>query len=313
MILKYILRRLAYVIPIMMGVTLFIFILFNVAAGDPTPVLLGKYATAQQMEELRHELGLDKPLFYQYLDLLKSIFSFDLGRSWKSKQLIINMLIQGIKNSLTITVPVFCISGAIAIAVSLFLTTLRNKIYDRLVVISCVILMSISILAYILFGQWFLAFKLGLFEICGYEAGFPYFIPYVILPVIIGVILGLGHDIRYYRSIIMDEASQDYVRTAKAKGLPTNTILFKHILRNAMIPIVGNALAQLPSLVIGSIVVENFFSIPGFGNIILQAIYNSDLPVIKAATILIALSCIFFNILSDVVCVILDPRVRFSK
>lgn len=301
-----------YVIPILVGVSLLIFILFNVVSGDPTAVLLGKYATPKQMAELKHELGLDKSMFLQYVDVLKSVFTFDFGRSWKSKQLISTMISQGALKSLTVTIPTFILVNVVAVIISFGLAFVRGSFLDKTVVFACVVMMSISALAYILFGQWMLAYKLGIFEICGYESGFPYFIPYIILPVIIGVFLELGHSVRYYRTVVLDEIHQEYVRTAKAKGLSTKIVLFKHVLKNAMIPIVTNTVLQIPNLIMGGILIESFFSIPGFGNVVMQAIYNSDFPVIKATTIVMSVLCILFNVIADVVYTFLDPRIRLK-
>lgn len=308
----YVLRRLLYVVPILIGVSLLIFLLFNIVSGDPTAVLLGKYANPKQMAELRHELGLDKSIFMQYIDVLKSVFTFDFGRSWKSKQLISTMMSQGALNSLTVTIPTFILVNVIAVIISFGLAFVRGSFLDKTVVFACVVMMSISALAYILFGQWMLAYKLGIFEICGYESGFPNFIPYVLLPVIIGIFLELGHDVRYYRTVVLDEIHQEYVRTAKAKGLSIKLILFKHVLKNAMIPIVTNTVLQVPNLIMGGILIESFFSIPGFGNIVMQAIYNSDFPVIKATTIVMSVLCILFNVIADVVYTLLDPRIRLK-
>lgn len=311
-IYHYIFRRLIYVVPILLGVSLLIFLLFNLVCGDPTVVLLGKYANAKQMAELKHELGLDKSLFYQYLDTLKSTFTFDFGRSWKSRQLISSMITRGAINSLTITLPILLFGNIISVVISFGLAFIRGSLLDRSVVMVCVMMMSISVLTYILFGQWIFAYKLGLFEICGYEAGFPNFIPYVILPIIIGVFLELGQNVRYYRTIVLDEIHQDYVRTAKAKGLSKQMILFKHVLKNSMIPIITNTVLQMPTLIMGSILIESFFSIPGFGNLVMQAIYNSDFPVIKATTIVVSILCIVFNLVADVLYTLLDPRIRLK-
>lgn len=311
-IYQYILRRLIYTIPILIGVSLLIFVLFNVVAGDPTAVLLGKYATVKQMEELRHELGLDKSMFLQYIDLLKSVFTFDFGRSWKSKQLISSMMKQGALNSLAITLPTFILVNIMAVAISLGLAFVRGSRIDKTVVMICVGMMSISALAYILFGQWILAYKLGIFEICGFESGFPDCIPYILLPILIGIFLDLGHEVRYYRTIVLDEIHAEYVRTAKAKGLSAKVILFKHVLKNAMIPIITNSMLQIPHLILGGILIESFFSIPGFGTIVMQAINNSDFPVIKATTIVLSILVILFNVITDVVSTFLDPRIRLK-
>ncbi|MEM9417287.1 MAG: ABC transporter permease [Bacteroidota bacterium] len=311
-IYQYITRRLLYAIPILIGVTLLIFLLFNVVAGDPTIVLLGKYATAQQMAELRHELGLDRSLFVQYLDTLKSAFTLDFGRSWATKQQIAQMIKTGGAVSLTLSIPAFVIASLAAIAIALLAAFFRGTLLDRSLVVLSVIMMSISLLAYILFGQWVLAYKLGWFEIAGYEYGFPDFIPYIILPAIIWIVLSIGPDMRFYRTVMLDEVYQDYVRTARAKGLSYRVILFKHVLKNAMIPIITNLVIQLPTLILGALLIENFFGIPGLGSITLQAINNSDFPVIKAMTILSSVLYILFNIIIDVLYTWVDPRVKLQ-
>ena len=311
-IYQYIIRRLLYAIPILVGVTLLIFLLFNVVAGDPTAVLLGKYATAQQMAELRHELGLDKPLLVQYLATLKSAFTLDFGRSWASKQQIAQMIKTGGIVSLTLSLPAFIIASLAAIAIALLAAFFRGTLLDRSLVVLSVIMMSISVLAYILFGQWVFAYKLGWFEIAGYEYGFPAFVPYVILPAMIWIVLSIGPDMRFYRTVMLDEVYQDYVRTARAKGLSHRVILFKHVLKNAMIPIITNLVIQLPTLILGALLIENFFGIPGLGSITLQAINNSDFPVIKAMTILLSMLYILFNIIIDVLYTWVDPRVKLQ-
>ncbi len=311
-IYHYIARRLLYVIPILIGVSLIIFLLFNVVAGDPTAVLLGKHANAQQMAELRHELGLDKPLLLQYLDILKSAFTLDFGRSWATKQQISQVIKQGAYASLTLSVPAFVLASLVAIAISLFAAFFQGTLLDRTLVVVCVIMMSVSVLAYILFGQWVFAYKLGWFEIAGYEYGFPDFIPYIILPSIIWILLSIGPDVRFYRTVMLDEMHQDYVRTAKAKGLSNRVILFKHVLKNAMIPIITNLVIQLPALMLGALLLESFFGIPGLGDITLQAINNSDFPVIKAMTILSSVLYIIFNVITDVLYTLVDPRMKLK-
>jgi len=298
------------VIPVILGVCFLIFVLFNVFSPDPAMIMLGKHATAKQMAELRAELGLDKPFFIQYLDIVKASFTFDFGRSWSTKQEIFQMIKQGAIPSLTVTLPGFLLSTSISIAISLLVAFYRGKMIDKAVVFFCVAGMSISSLAYILFGQWFFAYKLGWFEISGYEEGFPYFIPYIILPVIIWVILSIGPDVRFFRTIILDEVYQDYVRTARSKGLGENHIMFKHVLKNAMVSIITYVIIQLPFLILGALLLESFFSIPGLGAMTLNAINSSDFPVIRAMTVLSAVAYIIFSILTDVLYTVVDPRVR---
>ena len=308
----YIFRRLLYLIPVVLGVCAIIFVLFNLVSPDPTITLLGKHASAKQVLELRRELGLDRPWFSQYMDIVRSAFTFDFGRSWSTKQEIIEMIKAGAIPSLTLSVPAFVFSTLISISISLLISYYRGSVFDRFAVFTCVSMMSISSLAYILFGQNIFAYKLGWFEISGYEHGFPYFMPYIILPVIIWVILGLGPDVRFYRTIVLDEVYQDYVRTARAKGLGENAILFKHVLKNAMIPIITYVVIQIPFLILGALLLESFFGIPGLGGITLNAINSSDFPVIKAMTILSAIAYIIFSVITDVLYTLVDPRVRLK-
>jgi peptide/nickel transport system permease protein len=311
-IYTYIFRRLLYVIPVLLGVCFIIFIIFNVVAPDPAHLMLGRHATVEQIASLHHELGLDRPFWVQYLEIVKSAFTFDFGYSWSSKQQIWEMIKAGAFPSVSITVPIFILGNMLAIAVALLVAFYRGKLIDKTVLLLTIALMSIPSLAYILFGQWFFAYYLGWFEVAGYEAGFPNYIPYIILPVCLYVLIGIGPDTRFYRAVILDEVYQDYVRTARAKGLGETIIMFKHVLKNAMIPILTYLIIQIPFLIIGFILLESFFSIPGLGTIVLKAINTSDFPVIKAMTILSALGFIVFSIITDVLYTVVDPRMKLK-
>lgn len=310
--IKYIIRRLLYLVPVLLGVSFIIFVLFNLVSGDPTAVLLGKNATARQMEELREQLGLNKSLLHQYFDVVKSAFTFDFGRSWATKQEISYMIKQGAYPSLCLTIPAFIIATVLSLIISLVVAFYRGKGIDLFVRILCIAGVSISALAYILAFQYFFAYKLGWFEISGFEYGFPNFVPYIALPAIIWIILSLGPDVRFFRTIILDEIYQDYVRTARAKGLPEIRILLKHVLRNAMIPIITYVVIQIPSLILGALLLENFFSIPGLGGITLNALNASDFPVIKAMAILSSVLYIILSLVTDILYTVADPRVKLK-
>jgi len=311
-IYAYIFRRLLYVIPVILGVCAIIFLIFNVVAPDPALIILGKHATAEQVVEIRQQLGLNKPMLSQYFDIVRSAFTFDFGRSWSTKQEISEMIKAGAVPSATLSFPAFFISTILGISISLLVAFYRGSMFDKVTVVGCVTLMSVSSLAYILFGQWFFAYKLGWFEISGYDYGFPYFIPYILLPAIIWVMLSVGQDVRFYRTIMLDEIYQDYIRTARAKGLSERVILFKHVLKNAMIPIITYVVIQIPFLILGALLLESFFSIPGLGSITLNAINSSDFPVIRAMTVLSAVAYIIFSVITDVLYTLVDPRVRLS-
>ena len=309
---QYIVRRLLYMIPVLLGVSLIIFILFNVVSGDPTAVLLGKNATAQQMSDLREQLGLNKSLPLQYLDVVKSAFTFDFGYSWATKQEISKMIWQGAFPSLCLSVPAFLISTVLSLLISLFVAYFRGKGIDLFVRFFCIAGMSISALAYILFFQWFFAFKLGWFEISGFEPSFPELVSYIALPAIIWIVLSIGPDVRFFRTVILDEIYQDYVRTARSKGLSDVMILLTHVLRNAMIPIITYVVIQIPSLILGALLLENFFSIPGLGGMTLNALNSSDFPVMKAMAILSSVGYIIFGLISDILYTVADPRIKFK-
>jgi peptide/nickel transport system permease protein len=308
----YIIRRLLYVIPVLLGVCLVIFVLFNLVAPDPAYTLLGKHATPQQIAELHHELGMDRPFLVQYLDTVKTAFTFNFGYSWTSKQNIWEMIKAGAGPSLSITGPLFIISNIVAISLALLVAFYRGKLIDKFVLILSIAGMSIPSLAVVLFGQWFFAYKLGMFEISGYEHGFPQFIPYVILPVILYTFISFGGDTRFYRTVILDEAYQDYVRTARSKGLSEMVVMFKHVLKNSMIPILTQIIIQIPSLILGLLFAESFFSIPGLGAMTINAINTSDFPVIKAMTIMSAVGFILFGVLTDVLYTVVDPRLKLK-
>lgn len=309
---KYIVRRLLYMIPVLLGVSFIIFLLFNVVSGDPTAVLLGKNATAKQMLELKEQLGLNKSLLAQYLDVVKSSFTFDFGFSWATKQEISKMIIQGAYPSLCLSVPAFIFSTLFSLIISLFVAYYRGRGIDLFVRIVCIAGMSISALAYILFFQWFFGYKLGWFEISGFEPGFPDFVPYIALPGIIWIVLSIGPDVRFFRTVILDEIYQDYVRTARSKGLSEISILIRHVLRNALIPIITYTVIQIPSLILGALLLENFFSIPGLGGMTLNALNSSDFPVMKAMAILSSVGYIIFGLISDILYTVADPRIKFK-
>jgi peptide/nickel transport system permease protein len=172
--------------------------------------------------------------------------------------------------------------------------------------------MSITALAYILFGQYFFGFKLGWFPISGFENGWPERLQYVAMPAMIWVLVGLGADVRFYRTAFLDETGHDYVRTARAKGLSEAPIFFKHVLMNSLIPIITYVVIEIPFLITGSFLLESFFGIPGLGSITIDAINNSDFPMLKAMTTLEAMLFILGNLASDILYTWVDPRVRLS-
>lgn len=310
--LRYLVRRILYMIPILFGVTLITFLLFNVAGGDPAAQAAGKYATVEQIGVIKAQLGLDKPLHIQYLNFLKQIFTFDFGRSWSSQQKISTLVAAGIWPSLSITLPAFILTFLISVPLGLLLTHFRRTTLDRTVMVTCLGLTSLSSLVYVLAGQYFFAYKLGWFPISGWDTDISNQLQFALLPILIIVALSIGGDILFFRTVFLEEFFQDYVRTAKSKGLSNKSILLKHVLANAMIPIITLLVLRVPFLIVGSLLIESFFGIPGLGGITVQAIQNADFPVIKAMTVLGAILYMVFQVISDVLYAVVDPKVRLD-
>lgn len=310
--LRYTGRRLLYMLPILLGITLLTFILFNVAGGDPAAQAAGRYATAEQIAVMKAQLGLDKPLVTQYFEFLKQIFTLDFGRSWSSQQKISTLILAGIWPSLSITLPAFLITLLITVPLALILAHLRKTLLDRSILIFCLALTSLSSMVYVLAGQYFLAFKAGMFPISGWDVDIGNQLHYALLPILIFVAIQVGADVLFFRTVFLEEMFSDYVRTARSKGLSNTRILFKHVLANGMIPIITLTVLQIPFLITGSILVESFFGIPGIGGLIVQAINNADFPVIKAMTVMSAIFYMVFQLISDLLYAVVDPKVRLE-
>lgn len=309
--LAYVARRLIQMIPIVIGVSLIVFLLFTKVGEDPVRVALGEHATPEAIANLEAKWGLDQPLPMQYLSFLKQIATFDFGRSYATGELLSDTFANGALVSLSLTVPPFIAGLFLNVAIGMLIAFYRGSWIDRYSTVIFVAAMSISYLVYIMTFQYVFAYWLGWFPINGYESGWES-VTYLALPWIITIIVSAGPQIRLFRTVFLDETRADYVRTATAKGLTTNQVMFKHILRNAMIPILTYTVIEVPTLILGAFLLERFFSIPGTGDILITAINNGDFPVIKGMTILIAISFTVFNLITDLLYAYVDPRVQLE-
>jgi peptide/nickel transport system permease protein len=305
----YVLRRLLYAIPILLGVTVIVFLLFHVVAGDPALAKSGRHATAEEIEGNRREMGTDRPLAAQYVSFLKETVLLDFGRSWQTQRPVREMLADGVGPSLSLALPAFVLETIFAICLALFCAFYRGTPADVSLRVLAVAAISLPSLAYILFGQYWMGFRWKLFPIFGY-APLPAGIVFLAMPMVIWILLTVGSEMRYYRTVMLEEMSQDYVRTAAAKGLPPRRILLGHVLKNSMIPILTRVVITLPFLMLGSLLIEMFFGIPGLGAMTADAIAQNDFPVIKALTVLGSALYILFSVLTDVLYAVVDPRVR---
>ena len=306
----YIVRRLWQMIPTLLGVVLLIFFLFNWVGGDPALVLAGKITNPEQIENIRKQLGVDQPYWYQLWVFIKQIVAFDFGRSWATNEAVSNILVTRVGPTLTIMIPVLLLETTIGVILAIGVAYVRGTLTDRAIMMVCTVAMSVSFLVYIIVAQYIFGFQLGWFPVQGWSDSFAKnIVTYAPLPILLAVFVGLAPALRLYRSFFLDEVNQDYVRTARAKGLSERTVMLKHVLRNAMIPILTNVGISLPGIFVGSFLLETFFSIPGLGREILTAVNRSDFPVIKAATVYLAVVTMVVNLAVDVLYKAVDPRV----
>ena len=300
-------------IPTIAGVILLIFFLFNWVGGDPAQVLAGKISNPEQIANIRKQLGVDQPVWYQLWVFVQQVFTFDFGRSWSTNEEVSRILLTRVGPTLTIMVPVLLIETVLAVLFAIMVAYVRGTLTDRMIMIVCTVAMSISFLVYIIVFQWLFGFILGWFPVQGWSESFwKNLFTYAPLPIMLAVFVGLAPQLRLYRSFFLDEINQDYVRTARAKGVPERTVMLKHVLRNAMIPILTNIGISLPGIFVGSFLLEVFFSIPGLGREIVTAVNRSDFPVIKAVTVYLAVLTMIINLLVDVMYKYVDPRVSFK-
>ncbi|MFO0115205.1 MAG: ABC transporter permease, partial [Betaproteobacteria bacterium] len=315
----YILRRIGQMVPTLAGVMLLIFVLFNAVGGDPALVLAGKITNKEQIENIRKQLGVDQPWYVQmgYFGFEvatgftctwrsftekpeppKSDPKADTKaapkaappsgcqavRSWATNEEVPKILATRIGPTLSIMIPVLVLETIISIFLAIGVAYVRGTLTDRMIMMICTVAMSISFLVYIIVAQYYFGFKWGVFPVQGWSDNFwKNIATYAPLPIMLAIFVGLAPALRLYRSFFLDEINSDYVRTARAKGLSENKVLLKHVMRNAMIPIITNVGIAIPSLFVGSFLLESFFSIPGLGREILVAVNRSDFPVIKAA------------------------------
>ena len=305
--LKYIGKRLLEVIPTTFGIILLTFVLFNVIGGSPAQVILGKNATAESIAAFNHKYGYDLPLPKQFVKFCTDLSKGDFGVSTEADEPVLDVLKRGVGPSLSLTVPILAGGTVVGLMLAMLCAAGRGGKLDRAVLIGSTVLMSVNYVVWVLAGQFILAFKMGLFPVWGYESAF-----YLVLPVIIGIISSLGVDVRFFRTAILDEIYKPYVRTARMKGLSEARVLFVHVLRNSLIPIVTYISLAIPYLFTGSLMLESFFGIPGLGNVSINAIHSSDMAVVRAVVVLGALLYQGVNLVTDLLYAWLDPRVRLG-
>ncbi len=322
----YLLRRVLYAFPILLGVNLITFTLFFVVntPDDMARMHLGmKHITPEAVAQWKAERGYDKPLLFNaeaegvakltdtifYQNSIR-LFLFDFGRSDAGRDIGYDIS-QRMWPSLAIAIPVFLVGLLTNITFALLMAFFRASALDLWGVVLCVVLMSISPLFYIIAGQYLAGKLLHLVPISGYDTGVAAW-KFLILPVIIGIVSGIGSGARWYRTLFLEEMGKDYVRTARAKGLPETVVMFRHVLQNAMIPILTGAVVVIPLLFMGSLIMESFFGIPGLGSYTIDAINAQDFAIVRAMVFLGSVLYIVGLVLTDISYTLVDPRVRLE-
>jgi len=324
--LAYIIRRVLYAVPILIGVNLITFVLFFVvnSPDDMARMQLGvKRVTQQAIDSWKADHGYDKPLIYNaqkegvssltdtiFFDKSAKLFAFEFGRSDAGRDIAYDIS-QRMWPSLAIAIPNLIIGLLAYITFALLVAFFRATYVDVGGVILCVVLMSISGLFYIIGGQYLIGKLLHLVPVSGYDYGFEA-IKFLMLPVLVGIIGGVGASTRWYRTIFLEEINKDYVRTARAKGMSELAVLFRHVLKNAMIPILTGAVVVLPLLFMGSLITESFFGIPGLGSYTIDAINHQDFAIVRSMVFLGSVLYILGLILTDISYTLVDPRIRLG-
>ncbi|PIZ03886.1 MAG: peptide ABC transporter permease [Gammaproteobacteria bacterium CG_4_10_14_0_8_um_filter_38_16] len=322
--LTYLIRRIIYAIPILIGVNIITFALFFMvnSPDDMARMHLGqKHVTANAIEKWKKQKGYDKPLFLNApqagikkitdtLFFTKSLelFTFEFGKSDQGRD-ISHDIYQRMWPSLALAIPTLIVGLGINITYALLIALFRGTFFDYFSMGICVVMMSVSGLFYIILGQFLLGKLLNLVPISGYHSGLDA-IKFLILPVLVGMISGIGAGTRWYRTIFLEEINKDYVRTARAKGLSELTVLFKHVLKNAMIPILTGVVVIIPTLFMGSLIMESFFGIPGLGSYTIEAIQQQDFEIVRVMVFLGTVFYIIGLMLTDISYTWVDPRVR---
>lgn len=325
--LGYIIRRILYTVPVVLGVSVIVFLLFFTVTTPESmarQILGDKNTTQEAIDDWLEFRGYDRPTLWNAEEsglgkVTDTIFwqktipllYFDFGRSDRDDRPIGRDIAQRIMPSLSIAVPMFIGMVISSVIIAMFVAHYRGTYLDMFVLVVCVILMSISELFYIIGGQYIVASKWNLTPVSGYEGGLSS-IRFVLMPFIIGILVRLGAEVRFNRTVFLEEVNRDYVRTARAKGLGENSVLFGHVLKNAMIPILTGAVLTLPLLILGSILLENFFAIPGLGSYLIDAINAKDFAIVRAMVFLYSLLYIVGLLLTDISYTLVDPRVRLE-
>jgi peptide/nickel transport system permease protein len=325
-VFAFLVRRIAYGAAILIGINIVTFLLFfQVNSPDDMARLQlgGKRVTTQAIQQWKAERGYDRPMFFNeragglakltdtvFFDSSVRMFAFDFGRADNGRD-IATEVARRAGPSLSLALPVFIVGLGLSVTIALGLAFFRGTYLDFWGVTFLVAMMSISALFFIVAGQFVLAKVLQLVPISGFEGGADSY-RFLLLPIAVGVVSQIGPEARFYRTIFLEEIGRDYVRTARSKGLSEPVVLFRHVLRNALIPILTRSVVLIPLLFMGSLITESFFSIPGLGSYLIEAIAAQDFAIVRAMVFIGSVLYILGLILTDITYSWADPRIRLQ-
>jgi peptide/nickel transport system permease protein len=323
--IAYLIRRLFFFVPIVFGVMLLTFVLFFVVQSPDAMArrVLGPKATPKAVENWLHNRGYDKPLLINrtgeapwhdslFFNQMGRLARFDLGKSDVTNRPLAEDFREGALPSLLLTVPAFFVGLALSVVIALYLVFIRNGVVDLAASLACVALMSVPVMVYIITGQFLVAQVLNYFPAFGFQMEGFSTAKFLLLPVVLMIVSGLGADVRLFRAMFIEEMGQDYIRTARAKGVSSALVLLRHVFKNGLINLITLVVASLPFLIMGSVVLENFFGIPGLGNKLFSAIQAPDFAVVQASVFLGSLLYLGGLLLTDICYAWADPRIRLQ-
>lgn len=303
---KYILKRLIAMIPVLIGVSLIVFVLLALTPGDAVTVMLGSGADEEAEAMLRQEFGLDRPFVTRYFNFLYDLFiKFDFGKSFRTRQPVMNEIIARSPVSLILSLSGVAFAALVGVPLGVFSAVKQYSFLDTSTVLFAILLSAIPVFWLGMILIYFLSFKAGWFPSFGIDSW-----KHFVLPALAIVIIYAARQMRYSRSSMLEAVRQDYVRTARAKGAPESSVIFNHALKNALLPILTVIGANVGALIGGAIVIEHLFSIPGLGSLVIIGINTRDLPVVIASTTTIAFFYCLVLLIVDLLYAVVDPRVK---
>ena len=305
--LPNVVRRLLMLIPVLLGVSVVVFSIVHIIPGDPARIMAGVDATGEQIELIRKQLGLDKPIYVQYLLWMSKVLTGDLGRSIITNEPVLPELIHRFSATLQLTLAGMILAVLIGVSVGVVSATKPYSLFDHLSMVGALFGVSMPIFWMGLMFIFIFSVTLGLFPSSGKDG-----IEHIVLPAVVLGLSSTGIIARMTRSSMLEVLSQDYVRTARAKGATEGDVVYRHALKNAMIPIVTIVGLQFGYLLSGAVLTETVFNWPGIGRLMVDSIFNRDFPMIQGAVLMVASSFVFVNLLTDLLCAYLDPRVKFE-